>query len=139
MTALKISINTGLFFFLTFCCIITPISGIIDHYCIIEKKLRTIYPKNHENFTNSQPKVQFYLLLQKKCIFQVWWVRLESVQSSSVWRIFSFLDVQHLYGVFLAFLTYRYKNNEEKCLWINNPGIFQDMRLRVRHFWKRPK
>ena len=30
------SIKTGLFFFLTFCCIITPISGIIDHYCIME-------------------------------------------------------------------------------------------------------
>ena len=28
------SIETGLFFFLTFCCIIIPISGIIDHYCI---------------------------------------------------------------------------------------------------------
>ena len=29
-------IKTGLFFFLLFCCIITPISGIIDRYCITE-------------------------------------------------------------------------------------------------------
>ena len=63
------SINTGLFFFLTFCRIITPISGIIDHYCIMEdliksgenkNKLRIMYPKNHENFKNSKPRVQFY-------------------------------------------------------------------------------
>ena len=32
------SIKTGLFFFLTFCCIITVISGIIDHYCIMENQ-----------------------------------------------------------------------------------------------------
>ena len=53
------SIKTGICFFLTFCCIITPISGIIDQYCIMEKifkksgknknKLRTMYPKNLEN------------------------------------------------------------------------------------------
>ena len=30
------SIKTGLFFFLSFCCIITPISGIINHYCVME-------------------------------------------------------------------------------------------------------
>ena len=66
------SIKTGLFFFLTFSCIITPISGIINRYCIMENliknsgkhknKLRTIYQKNHEilraaslepNFTGS--------------------------------------------------------------------------------------
>ena len=40
------SIKTGLFLFflfLTLCCIISPISGIIDHYCIKEqlKKIRT--------------------------------------------------------------------------------------------------
>ena len=29
-------IKTGLFFFLSFCCIITPIAGIIDRYCITE-------------------------------------------------------------------------------------------------------
>ena len=29
-------IKTGLFFFQTFCCIIIPISVIIDHYCIME-------------------------------------------------------------------------------------------------------
>ena len=31
-----LSIKTGLFFFLTFCCIIIPISGVIDHYCIMD-------------------------------------------------------------------------------------------------------
>ena len=30
------SIKTGLFFFLTFCCIIIPISGNIDPYCIMK-------------------------------------------------------------------------------------------------------
>ena len=41
------SIKTGIFFFLIFCCIITLISGIIDHYFIMEnclknwKKIRT--------------------------------------------------------------------------------------------------
>ena len=51
------SIKTGLIFVLTSCCIITPISGIIDHYCIMENKnklgenknkLRTIYSKIYE-------------------------------------------------------------------------------------------
>ena len=43
------SIKTGLFFFLTSCCIIIPISGILDHYCNMEKlfknreKIRTNY------------------------------------------------------------------------------------------------
>ena len=57
------SIKAGLFFFLTFCCIVTPISR-IDHYCIIENfkkieknknEIRTTYPKNHEHFKNSKP------------------------------------------------------------------------------------
>ena len=62
-----------IFFFLTFCCIFIPISGIIDHYCIMEiffkklgenkNKLRTICPKNHENFKNGKPRVQFYWFL----------------------------------------------------------------------------
>ena len=69
------SIKTGLFFFLTFCCIIAPVSGIIDHYCIMENskrieenknKLRTIYTKNPENFKSSKPKVQFYGFLHEK-------------------------------------------------------------------------
>ena len=30
------SIKTGLLFFLTFYCIIIPIFGITDHYCIME-------------------------------------------------------------------------------------------------------
>ena len=68
------SIKTGRFYFLTFCCIITSISGIIGHYCIMENlkksgknknKLRTIYPKNHENFKNSKPRIQFYWFLKK--------------------------------------------------------------------------
>ena len=71
------SIKTGLFLFLTFCCIITPISDIIDHYCIMENfkksgendnKVRTIYPKNHENFKSSNPRVQFYWFLYKKVV-----------------------------------------------------------------------
>ena len=61
------NINTDLFF-LTFCCIITPIFGIIDHYCIFtllflkragknKNKLRIIYPKNPKIFRNSKPRV----------------------------------------------------------------------------------
>ena len=71
------SIKTGLFFFLTFCFIITLISDIIDHYCIMENSkkknqikntLKTLYPKNHKimeilrtgsigsNFTGSYKK-----------------------------------------------------------------------------------
>ena len=66
------SIKIGLFFFLTFCSIIAPVSGIIDHYCIMEKflkmgesknNLRTIYSKNHENFKNSKPRVHFFWFL----------------------------------------------------------------------------
>ena len=64
-------VKTSLFFFLTFCCVIIPISGIIDQYCIMGKskkigkknKLRTICPKNHENFKNSKLGVQFYWYL----------------------------------------------------------------------------
>ena len=46
-------IKTGLFFLMAFFCIITPISGIINHYCIIEnvkenwEKIRT----NLEQYT----------------------------------------------------------------------------------------
>ena len=74
------SIKTGLFFFLTFCCIITPISGTRDHYCIMENqkkklgenknKLKAIYPKNHEFFKNSKPRVQFLLVLIKKRVYR---------------------------------------------------------------------
>ena len=39
------SIKTGLFFFLIFCCIMTPISGIVDHYCIITDDVRIFYLK----------------------------------------------------------------------------------------------
>ena len=35
----------------------------------IGKKIRTIYPKNHENFKNNKPKVQFYwFFIKKECI-----------------------------------------------------------------------
>ena len=62
LTVLKMSIKTVLFFFLFFCCIITPISVIKNHYRIMEnlknnrekiEQLRTKYPKNHENSKNS--------------------------------------------------------------------------------------
>ena len=34
-----------------------------------KNKLRTIYPKNHENFKNNKPKVQFYwFFIKKECI-----------------------------------------------------------------------
>ena len=55
----SMSIKTGLFFFLTFHCIITPISGIINYYDDMENwkkksgekgKLSKKYPNNHENF-----------------------------------------------------------------------------------------
>ena len=73
------SIETGLFFFLTFCNIISPISGIYNrsllHYGKLKKKLgenknklRTIYPKNQENSNNSKPRVQFYWFLKNACI-----------------------------------------------------------------------
>ena len=48
------SIKTGLFFFQTFCCVITPISGIKDHYCIMEKFLKKYREKirtNSEQYT----------------------------------------------------------------------------------------
>ena len=47
---------------------ISPISVIIDHYCVMENlkklgknknKLRTVYPKNYEKFKDSKPRVQF--------------------------------------------------------------------------------
>ena len=55
-------------FYLTFCFLIATIFGIIDNYYTMENlkkmeenkiKLRTIYPKNNENFKNSKPRVQF--------------------------------------------------------------------------------
>ena len=62
------SIKTELFIFLTFFCIITRISSIIDHYCIMknflknQEKLRTnteqIYTKNYENFKNRKPRTK---------------------------------------------------------------------------------
>ena len=67
-------IKTGLFFSLTFCCTIIPISGIIITvlWKIFKKsgenknKLRTTYLKNHENFENSKSRVQFYWFFYKK-------------------------------------------------------------------------
>ena len=62
------SIKTGLFFFLTFYCIITPISGIIKnmyHRSLLyygkfkksgenKNKLRAILTKNHENLKTAR-------------------------------------------------------------------------------------
>ena len=49
---LYMSIKTGLFFFLTSCCIIAPISGIIDHYWIMEnKKNQEKIRTNEEQYT----------------------------------------------------------------------------------------
>ena len=62
------------FFFLTFCCVISPISGSIHHYCIMEKLkkkknrgkiTKTISPKTHENFKNSKPRVVLLVLIKK--------------------------------------------------------------------------
>ena len=73
-----ISIKTGLFFFLTFCYIITPISGIYNrsllHYGKFLKnreKIRTIYHRNHENFknTNSKSRVPLQGLKGRTVIF----------------------------------------------------------------------
>ena len=47
------SIKTVLFFFLTFCCIIILISGIIDHYCFKEN-LKKIGRKS-EQIKNNIP------------------------------------------------------------------------------------
>ena len=72
------SLKIGLFSFLTFGCIITPIFGIIDHCCIIEifkksgknkNKLRALCFKNHEKIKNSKHRVQFYWFLQKKVCY----------------------------------------------------------------------
>ena len=48
MLVRKMNIKTDLFFFLTFCCIITPIFGIIDHDCIMED-LKKIQKKKGKN------------------------------------------------------------------------------------------
>ena len=57
----SMNIKTGLFFFLTFCCIITPISGIINYYNVLKKnlaenknKLRKMYPNNHKKILEQQ-------------------------------------------------------------------------------------
>ena len=71
VAASEISIKTGIFYSLNFCC-----SGIIDLKKKLGKnknKLRTIYPKNHEKFKNSKPnftgsykKVYFSLYIHYK-------------------------------------------------------------------------
>ena len=43
-----------------------------------KNKLKTIYPKNQENFKNSKPKVHFYWFLYKKeCIVLIRYILLE--------------------------------------------------------------
>ena len=51
----------------------TPIFGIIDHYCIIEnyknrEKIRIVFPKKSEKFKKSKSTVQFYWFFLKKCV-----------------------------------------------------------------------
>ena len=79
----SMSIKTGLFFFLTFCCMIIPICDIINYYYVMENlktknqnktkrktgenknKLRKMYPIIMKNFKDRNPSVQFYWLLGK--------------------------------------------------------------------------
>ena len=59
-----------------YCFFVTPISGVIDHYCNMENlkksgknnKLRTIYPKN---FKNNKRRVQFYWFFESVIMQQV--------------------------------------------------------------------
>ena len=58
LAVLKMSIKTSRFFFLTFCCVITPISGIINHYCI----MKNLKNKSEKKRTNSE---QYTLKIMK--------------------------------------------------------------------------
>ena len=54
------------FFFLTFCCIILRflvLKIIFKKSGKTKNKLKRIYPKNHERFKSSKPRVQFYWFL----------------------------------------------------------------------------
>ena len=66
------SIKTGLLFVLTFCCIITPISDIIGHYCIMEslKEMgRKCALKNMEMLrTASLGSVLLFLITKKSVL-----------------------------------------------------------------------
>ena len=81
LTVLKMSIKTGLSFFLTFCCMITLISGIIDHCCIMENLMR--FKWNSEKNSNKleqytqktlilkqQGQSPMLLVLIKKIVYQ---------------------------------------------------------------------
>ena len=57
------SIKTNLFFFLTFCCINTPISGIIDYYCIMENQKKKKRKKN--SVKKGTKKEQYTLKIMK--------------------------------------------------------------------------
>ena len=48
-----------------------------------KKKLRTIYPKNHEDFKNSKPRIQFYWFKKKRIVSSQCYQRLEAIQSTS--------------------------------------------------------
>ena len=85
------SINADLFFILIFCCIIIPMSGIIDNYCIMENlqnsvenknKLITIYPKNHENLKSSKPRVNVTGSYRKR-VYLCW----NNKRFSNLWTI----------------------------------------------------
>ena len=80
------SIKTVLPFFsvhvLTLFCIITPISGILDLYCIMENlkknreknnsKLRVMCPKNHEHFKNIKSSSNFTGSYEKNSLSSVY-------------------------------------------------------------------
>ena len=55
------SIKTGLLFFLTFCCINTTISGIIDHYCIMEN-----FKKSGKNNNKREVQLQWTLAFKSQ-------------------------------------------------------------------------
>ena len=72
--------STDLFFFLTFRCIITLVSGIIDHYCITENlkkksgennKLRTIYSKNQKILRTTSLGPVLLVLIKNKSVMNL--------------------------------------------------------------------
>ena len=90
----SIIIKTDLFYFLSFCWIITPICRIRYKsflcYGKLKKKsgeimsnLRKIYSNNHENFKNTKSKSRLKLLALKECTNNVHYYRLHYYSQSS--------------------------------------------------------
>ena len=75
------SIKTGLFFFLTFCCINIPISGIVDHYCNMEKFLKN-REKIRTNYEQYAVKIM-KILISSKSTF-----RKKCLHSELFWSVF---------------------------------------------------